>query len=183
MKVFSLKMFQPTYRFRDITHLSPDFLKDVGVQALILDKDETLVSTGDDRVPDSIQQWVGILRNSGIRIVIASNSARVKSVRSIAHALCVEYVLCGPAYLWGKPWTEGFHRALQKIGAHQDETLVVGDQLMTDIWGGNISGIRTVLVERLSGKDRLITKFTGRILERLLIRKLSKSGMWPNTND
>jgi len=177
--VFAWSVFAPTYQFKSITNVTPMFLLKNGIMALIVDKDETLMGTGENLIRPEIANWVKGIRNAGIKVVISSNSARVGAVKKCSKELGVEYVLCGPAYIWGKPWISGFTKALKILGSTPCETAVIGDQLMTDIWGGNCAKLRTILVQPLSGKDRIITKLTGRLIERWILRGLSKRMLLP----
>jgi len=56
-----------------------------------------------------------------------------------------------------------------------EETVVVGDQIFTDIFGGNRMGLYTVLVSPLSKREFIGTRFM-RLAERIVLRKLKKTG-------
>ena len=55
------------------------------------------------------------------------------------------------------------------MGTNKDNTLVIGDQIFTDVWGGNRLGIKTILVVPVSDRDEWIT-WIKRGIERLVIR-------------
>ena len=71
------------------------------------------------------------------------------------------------AHKGAKPFPGAFKVALEELDGCIDNTLIIGDQIFTDILGGNIMGIGTVLVDPISKKEFITTKFM-RLLERIL---------------
>ena len=53
----------------------------------------------------------------------------------------------------GKPFTFAFKRALKHIDGNEENTIMIGDQVFTDIWGGNLIGLYTILVNPISTKE------------------------------
>lgn len=49
-----------------------------------------------------------------------------------------------------------------------EETIVIGDQMLTDVFGGNRNGLYTIMVVPVKRTDGFITKFN-RIIERRLL--------------
>ena len=72
-----------------------------------------------------------------------------------------------------KPLPFAFWRALRLLGAHKKEAVVIGDQVFTDVLGGKLAGIYTILVEPLSFREARRTKFN-RLVERLLGRPIPR---------
>ena len=89
----------------------------------------------------------------------------------MASVLGVAYVPSG-----GKPRRRGFLRAMALMEVAPEETAVIGDQVMTDIWGGNRCGLLTILVDPLSTIEFVGTKVVSRNVERLLLQLLERSG-------
>ena len=71
---------------------------------------------------------------------------------------------------WGKPL-----RWLLKMKIQPRETVVVGDQMLTDVFGGNCNGLYTIMVVPVKRTDGLITKFN-RLIERRLLNHFRKKG-------
>ena len=71
--------------------------------------------------------------------------------------------------LGGKPLTFGYKRAAKRMGESIKNCAIVGDQLLTDILGGNLAGCKTILVGSINSQENLPTKFV-RALERSTIR-------------
>ena len=115
--------FVPDYYFPDIYAIDPERLRARGVKVLLADLDNTLAPYG---VPT---------------LFLLSNSRRPGRAQHYAEALGIPYE--GHA---GKPKAGGFRRALARMNAAPEEAAIVGDQIFTDILGGNRAGVLTLLV-------------------------------------
>ena len=74
-----------------------------------------------------------------------------------------------------KPTSRCFKKVSKKYGYNKKEMCIIGDQLLTDILGGNNYGIKTILVEPLNNNDLKITKLN-RVIENLIFKKLATKG-------
>jgi len=166
-----LLQFLPTLRATAVAELTPEFLAGRGVRALILDLDNTLVPWHGREVPPEVEAWIRTLRHADVQLCIVSNTHRPGRLRELAAFLGVQYVPSG-----GKPRRRGFLRAMEAMGATAAETAVVGDQVMTDIWGGNRCGLLTILVDPLSEREFIGTRLVSRAVERLLLGLLQRAG-------
>jgi len=167
-----LHQFCPTLRAASVTEVTPDFLAGRGVRALILDLDNTLVPWHGLEVAPSIRAWIETLQAAGLRMCIVSNTHRPGRLKELATLLGLDWVPSG-----GKPRRRGFYRAMAVMGSTPEETAVVGDQVMTDIWGGNRCGLLTILVDPLSPVEFWGTKVISRNVERMLLDRLARSGV------
>lgn len=136
-----------------------------GIRGLILDLDNTLVAWGSDFVSDRLIAWVSGARVRGFRLCVSAN-ARAGRVKQMAGRLGIPGIANA-----GKPRRQAFQRALQIMGTGPGETAVVGDQLFTDILGGNRLGLFTILVAPLTSRDFVWTRIV-RHPERLVLRAL-----------
>lgn len=142
-----------------IFRIDLDALLRLGVRALCLDIDNTLVEW--NRPPDDrLRTWLGRARARGFRMAVVSNNTQGRVA-----SFCADLGLNGVAVAQ-KPRRGGFRRALALIGATPSEAAVIGDQLWTDVWGGNRLGCFTVLVRPLDRREFLGTR-VARQLERL----------------
>ena len=123
-----LLQFRPTLRARDITAITPEFLAERGLRALILDLDNTLVAWHGHEVQPHVLDWVRTMQEAGVRLCIVSNTHRPRRLAELAGKLGVSFVPSG-----GKPRRRGFYRALAAMQVSAAETAVVGDQVMTAI--------------------------------------------------
>jgi len=118
-----------------------------GYRGLIFDIDNTLV--GDNAPADRRSKaLVDRLKKIGYRVMIVSNNCEER-VKTFADALGASYV-----FEADKPSKKGYMEAAGKMGLSRDRVLVIGDQLFTDIWGANRSGMHSVLVGKIHFKER-----------------------------
>ena len=134
-------LFKPTYWLKSVLQIDEDFLESNGVSALVLDMDNTLSMHGNPAAEEGVVEWLDEMRSLGIKMRVVSNNTE-KRVAPLAALLGLEYTANG-----AKPLTFGVTRAMRAMGADKARTLVVGDQIFTDIMAGNLKGVRTVLVE------------------------------------
>jgi HAD superfamily phosphatase (TIGR01668 family) len=133
------------------------------LKAVLLDLDNTLVpyrTLGE--APEGLLEWLQALKEAGVQVILVSNGSR-RRVHYWREKL--EIPGFGPA---GKPWF-GFRKALRRLALTPREVAVVGDQLFTDVLGGNLIGAYTVLVPPLSKKEMGYTRLV-RKLERWVLR-------------
>ena len=171
-----LAQFCPTLRAARVSEITPEFLAAQGKRALILDLDNTLVPWKGREVRPDIAGWLNGLKAAGVRLCIVSNTHRPRRLQELAAILGVETVPSG-----GKPRRRGFLRAMEVMGSTVEETAVVGDQVMTDIWGGNRCGLLTILVDPLSPVEFIGTRVVSRNVERLLLELLRRQGAGTDT--
>jgi HAD superfamily phosphatase (TIGR01668 family) len=77
-----------------------------------------------------------------------------------------------------KPRNAPFRKAMSMLGLSGQETIVVGDQMMTDVYGGNRMGLFTVLVLPISIADEGWGTRINRRLEKIALKRLRKKGLW-----
>ena len=127
--------FVPDYYFPDIYAIDPERLRARGVKVLLADLDNTLAPYGVPKPSGEVVAWRARLEQAGITLFLLSNSRRPGRAQHYAEALGIPYE--GHA---GKPKSGGFRRALARMNAAPEEAAIVGDQIFTDILGGEPSG-------------------------------------------
>lgn len=142
----------PNYLFEDIYAIEASWLRARGVVVLLADLDNTLVPYGVKEPTEKVRAWKEALEAAGVRLFLLSNSRRPGRAARFAEALGIPYE--GHA---GKPKGGGFRRAMARMGASPEQTAIVGDQIFTDIWGGNRAGVLTLMVEPIA-RDTLFRK-------------------------
>ena len=136
-----MNVFQPRHRFRNIFEITPELLRALGVEALLLDIDNTLAKHGHPRPLDGAEGWIRSMEDAGFRIMIVSN-AKPERVEDFAAKVRLPFVAQGM-----KPLSAGFDRACRALGVAPEHAAVIGDQVFTDVLGGNLYGAMTLLVE------------------------------------
>ena len=136
-----------------------------GIRGVLLDLDNTLAAWRSMAIAPEVERWLGGLRHAGLNACIVSNAATDRRVRPVAERLGLPWVTRAL-----KPLRRGFVRGMRLMGTTPDTTVMVGDQLFTDIYGGNRLGLFTILVDPVSRRDAFTTRLIQRPLERLLGR-------------
>ncbi len=162
------RRFFPRLSVEDVSSIDLGKLQSLGIRGLIVDLDNTLVAWSAYEVPSEISEWVKRAKDFGFSICIVSNAlegrvayfSRLFAIPGISRAQ--------------KPRRGAFRAALEALGLRKEEVAVIGDQVFTDVWGGNRLGLYTILVRPVSPREFFTTKL-GRILERWILGR-SKSG-------
>lgn len=133
-------LFRPTEALKSVLEITPAMLKEMGVEALILDLDNTLTTHNNPRPADHVCEWLDEMRSAGIKLIIVSNN-HAPRVTPFAEQLKLEFIPEG-----AKPLPVGFNKALKKFGLPKNKVCAVGDQIFTDILGANLAGIKSIFV-------------------------------------
>ncbi|HEY9086497.1 MAG TPA: YqeG family HAD IIIA-type phosphatase [Candidatus Tyrphobacter sp.] len=145
-----------------LSEVSLEELEAVGIRGLILDLDNTVVSWGGSEIAEEHLAWVRRARDRGLRLVMLSNNFSDR-VTSIARQMDIPFVANAL-----KPSPIGFVQALRALRLPRRQVAVVGDQLFTDVLGGKLCGLYTILTEPLEARDHPITNVF-RFFERLML--------------
>jgi HAD superfamily phosphatase (TIGR01668 family) len=166
---------RPDYFADSIYDIDADWLRAKGLEGLIIDVDNTIMAR-DATIPGpELRAWVNSLRKAGILLLAVSNNWSNR-VKNIAEELALD--LIAPA---AKPLGPAFVRALDQLDLQAQQTAIVGDQLFTDVLGGNRAGLVSIIVAPLGEVDLIHTKVL-RVFERIFFRWLSRrilrKGRW-----
>lgn len=124
-----------------VTDLSPELLHAHGVRLLMLDFDNTIVPYTTNKPTAAVERWFETMKNSDITLCMVSNSKRER-VKTFCDAHGIPCIRRAK-----KPfWRVGIRSALVKFCCVPSEAAIVGDQIYTDVLGGNGAGITTILV-------------------------------------
>lgn len=167
---FLLKKFLPDEHVNSVFEITAEKLKKQQIKGVITDLDNTLVEWDRPLATEKVIDWLAELEEAGIVVTIVSNNneARVKKFCEPHNVPFIHRAF--------KPSTRAFETALQTMNLQKDETVVIGDQLMTDILGGNRAGFYTILVVPVTETDGMITKFN-RFLERRILNSFKRKGL------
>lgn len=157
----------PNWYLDSLYELDLDKLKSLGIKGIVLDLDNTIVPGKESEAPPDIKSWIDKAKKKGFKLCIFSNTLRIRRLLKISKDLGIPYVRGS-----FKPRIGGLKNSLNFMGVEPKESVMIGDRVLTDIWGGNRIGMWTILVEPLKGKEGLGTKIF-RYLERFLLRLLA----------
>ena len=68
-------LITPEYVFKDVTHITPEWLAAKGITALVLDIDNTLTADRSQELPEEVAAWLAAMRKAGVKLTIVSNGA------------------------------------------------------------------------------------------------------------
>jgi len=135
-----------------------------GVRGIVLDLDNTCCAYHQPELAPGVADWVRAARSDGFAMVLLSNNF-TERVAAVAAQLDVPAVANAL-----KPLPFGFLRAVRLLGTPRRATVVIGDQLFTDVLGAKLLGVRAVLTEPLVPVDFPLTRVL-RLLERLIFAR------------
>lgn len=151
-------------------------LRELNINAFILDLDNTVTEWNSIVVREEVSQWFRLIKQEGFKACILSNNGEQRIV-AVAKTLGIPYV-----HRAQKPRRKGYRRALSLMGVSAGETAVIGDQIFTDVLGGNRAGLFTILVKPIARKEFMGTKIS-RGMEFFVLhhlRRKMKSGRFPS---
>lgn len=145
-------IFYPDLYLENVKKITIELLKKNNIKGLILDIDNTLIDY-DKKILEGTEEWCSNLKKQGIKMCILSNTNKVQKVKKVAELLDLEYL-----YFAHKPNKAGFKKAQKLLNMNQENIAVVGDQIFTDIFGGNRMKMFTILTKPIDTRDILLTK-------------------------
>lgn len=159
--------FYPDYVFESVEKIPYEVLEKEKIKLIIFDMDNTLVDKK-YTYTEELKIWMQGLRNKKIKLYILSNSPMGKAVRKISSELGMKYM-----YNANKPFLKGFNAIIENAKVKKKNVMMIGDQLFTDVWGGNRCGIKTILVKPIASKEAIITKVK-RPFEKIVLKRYYK---------
>ena len=125
--------FLPTVIVERVTQLTPELLKEMGVQLLMLDFDNTIVPYTTNVPTGEMEAWLKRMLASDIQLCVVSNSKRDRVVK--------------------KPFSKGIRECLVKYGIPAENCALAGDQIYTDTLGANGVGVKSILVKAIDNHN------------------------------
>ncbi len=157
-----LNILKPHLFLRTIYDIDLARLAKRGIRGLIMDLDNTLVGYNRPDASTELVRWMSGAMRMGFDVCIVSNNL-TRRVEEFSGLIGVKSVPKA-----AKPRRRGFRRAMTKMGTDSESTAVVGDQVFTDILGGNRLGLYTILVRPLDDHEFLTTRLVRRV-ERMVV--------------
>ena len=139
-----------------ICEIDIDALERQGVEALLFDVDNTITTWNNPHIDENVLAWFSKLRKSSVKGCIISNNS-AERLQGIADELGLFYEAKAR-----KPLPFGYKRAMRRLQCGKKNTMMVGDQLFTDVLGANLAGIRAILLKPIS----TLHEFKGTVFNR-----------------
>ena len=162
-----MSWFSPARYVSSVERIDLDALWASGKRAILLDRDNTLVPRDRKDAPASVAAWLDHARELGFELIMVSNNWHKSHVSRSARELKMDYISFAC-----KPLPYAITAGMRRLGAKPEEAVMIGDQLYTDVWGGNFAGIGTILVKPQTTVDLWYTQIF-RIFERRALRHVA----------
>ncbi len=135
-----MKLLYPNYLFKKTTNITVGFLKEKGIKNLLLDVDNTLTTHKNPIPEEGIPQWVEQMKQAGINMIVISNNyeERVAPFSQKLGLLHHSFSM--------KPMPMNIIKCMKQIGGNKKNTALVGDQILTDVLGANLTGMMSIMV-------------------------------------
>lgn len=158
-------LFQPDLWVGSVTDIQSAPLQAKGIRGMILDLDETLVAALEHTPSPDVHAWIDEMKAQFSLFILSNNKSGLR-VQKVAKLLALP---C--SHLAMKPRRKGFRAALSAMGLEAHEVAIIGDQVFTDILGGNRLGAFTILATPIAPEHKAWRKVM-RLVEGMFIRKL-----------
>ena len=155
-----INMVKPTIWLENVLKIDKHLLYKCKIRGLILDLDNTLSMDGSPAAEHGVMEWLSDMQALGVKMIILSNNTH-KRVAPLAKELGIDFIAFGC-----KPLPFGISKAARKLksaGIPLSQIAIVGDQIFTDIIGGNLYGIKTILVEPFHLEGNLMFKLKRKV--------------------
>ncbi len=162
-----IEKYYPDLYCDSIRHIDLQMLKAKGILGLILDIDNTLVPMHCKDADENVIEWIEELKSMGFKVCILSNAAEKRVIRFNKK---LKVTAVHRAY---KPAGKAFLKAAHVMELEPENIAVVGDQIFTDIHGGNKANMFTILVKPIDKKEILYVRLK-RGPERLVLNSFNK---------
>ena len=161
-----MRIFSPNRYVASVDRIDLNALAARGKRAILLDRDNTLVPRDAEVAPEAVTIWLDAARDAGFKLCMVSNNWHRDQVMRSSHELGIEAISHAM-----KPAPFAVRIALRRLGVKPEDAVLVGDQLYTDVWSGNLAGVDTILVRPQTAVDLWYTQIF-RIFERRALRDL-----------
>ena len=164
--------FVPDMYQKNIYEIDYEGLKKRGIKCIIFDMDNTIVPPSAEVASKKLIKFIDDLYAMKFKVIIMSNNNR-RRILPIKNALRVD---CKANSM--KPLPFSFLKIIKRYKYDRSEMIIIGDQLLTDILGGNLVGINTALVNPVSVRDDIIWTRFNRIIERFILKRLLRRDLF-----
>ncbi|OPA78361.1 hypothetical protein BVG16_10785 [Paenibacillus selenitireducens] len=167
-----LEKFIPRLRVNTVYDIDLEALYAQGYRGIITDLDNTLVGAKEPHATPELVAWLETAKQAGFQVVIVSNNDEGR-VSLFTKPLGIPFV-----HAARKPRRKPFRKALSLMNLSAAQTVVIGDQMLTDVFGGNRTGLYTILVLPIAAADEGVMTQFNRRMEKVILRRLRKKGLW-----
>lgn len=166
-----MEKYIPDVYQKSIYTINYDLLYNRGIRCLLIDLDNTIVPLSIKKPNKKIKELFDDLKSKGFKLIIFSNSSknRIKPFKEELDVECCYFAM--------KPFKRKYLKLLNKYKLNVSTVACIGDQLLTDIKGGNNVGITTILVNPIGTNEIFATKLN-RYFEKRILKKLRDNNLF-----
>ena len=141
-----MKKLYPNFYYKKVEEITIETLIKNKIKLLILDVDNTLIDYYKN-LSEEVKQWAKEMKGQGIKLYILSNTNNKEKVEKISKTLQISY-----KHFAMKPLKRGFKYIQKETNIKPENIAVVGDQIFTDVLGGNRCNMKTILVDPINAE-------------------------------
>ena len=168
-----LGLITPYTYYEGICKININELEKMGIKTLLFDVDNTITTWNNPDIDENVLAWFAELKKSSIKGCIISNNSAERLI-GIAETFGLDFVAKAR-----KPLPFGYKKAMAKLGSDRKTTMMVGDQLFTDVLGSNLAGIRAILLKPICTlhefKGTRINRKMEKVVMKSVMRKMEKN--------
>ena len=158
-----MSKFKPNMYVKNIFEIDYKKLKDRDIKVLLFDFDNTIIEKGNNVIDKKTLKFLNSLKSNFI-IYVVSNSLNKSKLNLVCSKLDLPYI--GNAR---KPFKSGYKK-LKFKNIKNEQIAMIGDQLITDVWGANKIGYFSILIDPITNNEHIWTK-VNRVFERIIQKK------------
>ncbi len=136
----------PDYVLDCYENVTPELLRRHQIRLLLTDIDFTLARKKTPEADENNLAWLHALQDAGITVMAVSNNRSPVRAKRFCDSLDIGFISYAQ-----KPSRRGFYKAMERCGIGKGETAMLGDKILTDVWGAKRSGILMLMVEPFGG--------------------------------
>ncbi|MGN1338249.1 MAG: YqeG family HAD IIIA-type phosphatase [Candidatus Coprovivens sp.] len=165
-----MKELLPKIYKKDVYDINYESLKEKGIKYLFFDMDNTLIDNTTTIPSKKLLSLINKLNKMDFKLIIISNALPGRLRKFISHIKVLDSI-----YFAAKPLKKNYLKLIDKHKIKKEEIACIGDQIFTDIKGANKLNLLSILVDPISKKEHIITKFN-RLKERKIYKHYLKRG-------
>ena len=140
-------LLKPDIKLNGITNINIDILNKCGIKALLLDVDNTMSTHHGTVLTDGLLEWIAKMQENGIKLSVLSNSKEWR-IKPFTERIGLDFISSG-----AKPLPFGYLKGAKSLSLKCKNIAIVGDQIFTDVLGGNLVGMKTILLTPIKLED------------------------------
>ena len=160
-----MSIFYPTLLRERIQFVTPEDLRALGVEGILLDVDNTLTKFHSQELSDEVKNWLETMQDEGFKLTVVSNGF-AKRVLPFTDKIGLDAVS-----LACKPSPIGFWRGAKHLGLPLKKCIAIGDQVFTDVLGSKLAGVKMLLLMPIELETNRPTIMLKRHFEKGILRR------------